>query len=112
MERRDALLRGLERHCGDLVRVHNSDAGLHVTVLLRRDAGVDDREVIAELGRRGLAAFDLSSTYVGSIRRQGLLLGFGCATPQRLLAATRVLGEVLTRGGGLAGHMTRPPGLR
>ena len=93
LERRDALLRGLERHCVDLVHVHNSDAGLHVTVLLRE--GVDDREVIAELGRRGLAAFDLSSTYVGPVQKHGLLLGFGCATPQRLLAATRILGDVL-----------------
>jgi DNA-binding transcriptional MocR family regulator len=57
--------------------------------------GVDDREVIAELGRRGLAAFDLSSTYVGPVQKHGLLLGFGCATPQRLLAATRILGDVL-----------------
>jgi GntR family transcriptional regulator/MocR family aminotransferase len=92
-ERRDALLRGLDRHCGDLVQVHNSDAGLHVTVLL--PAGIDDHEIIAELGRRGLAAFTLSSTYVGPTARHGLLLGFGCATPQRLLAATRVLGDVL-----------------
>src|SRR5262252_6634802 len=54
LERRDALLRGLDRHCGDLVQVHNSDAGLHVTVLLRE--GLDDQEVAARLGRRGLAA--------------------------------------------------------
>jgi hypothetical protein len=32
---------------------------------------------------------------VGPGERHGLLLGFGCATPQRLLAATRVLGEIL-----------------
>jgi GntR family transcriptional regulator/MocR family aminotransferase len=93
MERRDALLRGLDRHCGDLAQVHNSDAGLHVAVMLR--PGVDDRGVVAELDRRGLAAFDLSSAYVGPARRQGLLLGFGCATPQRLVAATRVLADIL-----------------
>src|SRR4029079_13331912 len=43
LERRDALLRGLALHCEDLVRVHNSDAGLHVTVLLRH--GANDRDV-------------------------------------------------------------------
>jgi len=32
---------------------------------------------------------------VGSMRKQGLLLGFGCAGPQRLHAATRILGDVL-----------------
>jgi GntR family transcriptional regulator/MocR family aminotransferase len=93
LERRDALLHGLAIHCGDLVRVHNSDAGLHVTVVLRK--GVDDREVAARLGRRGVAALALSSSYVGPTRRQGLLLGFGCAEPRRLLEATRILGDVL-----------------
>ena len=93
LERRDALLRGLDRHCGDLVQVHNSDAGLHVTVLLRE--GLDDQDVAARLGRRGVATAPLSNSYVGPVRRQGLLLGFGCAQPQRLHAATRILGDVL-----------------
>src|SRR5690349_3908401 len=98
LERRDALLRGLERHCGDLVQVHNSDAGLHVAVLLRE--GLDDQEVVARLGRRGLAALPLSNAYIGSSRRQGLLLGFGCAPPQRLQSATRILGDVLRERNG------------
>jgi GntR family transcriptional regulator / MocR family aminotransferase len=93
LERRNALLRGLARHCGELVRVHNSDAGLHLTVLLRN--GADDREVATRLGRRGVATIALSSCYVGPTQSQGLLLGFGCATPQRLFDAARVLGDVL-----------------
>jgi GntR family transcriptional regulator/MocR family aminotransferase len=93
LDRRNSVLRGLGRHCGELLRVHNSDAGLHVTVLLRE--GVDDENVTARLGRRGLAAFALSKSYIGPTQRHGLLLGFGCATPHRLLQATRILGEVL-----------------
>jgi GntR family transcriptional regulator/MocR family aminotransferase len=93
LERRNALLLGLVRHCSDLVRVHNSDAGLHMTVLLRE--GVDDRSVAVRLGRRGVATLALSNSYVGPNRKDGLLLGFGCAEPQRLLEATRVLGDVL-----------------
>ena len=93
LERRDALLLGLTRHCGDLVQVHNSDAGLHLTVLLRD--GLDDQDVAARLGRRGVATLALSNSYVGPTRRQGLLLGFGCADPRRLLEATQILGDVL-----------------
>jgi GntR family transcriptional regulator / MocR family aminotransferase len=93
LERRNALLRGLDRHCGDLLSVHNSDAGLHLTVLL--PDGIDDQEVAMRLGRRGVAAIALSNGYMGPTRRQGLLLGFGCAPPQRLMQATRILGEVL-----------------
>ena len=93
LERRDALLHGLAVHCGDLVQVHNSDAGLHVTVLLPE--GVDDRDIAVRLGRRGVATLALSTAYVGPTPRHGLLLGFGCAEPERLLEATRVLGDVL-----------------
>ena len=93
IERRDALLRGLARHCGDLLEVHNADAGLHVTVLLRE--GIDESRVIAALTRRGVTAHSLSQAYLGPKSRNGLLLGFGCSTPQRLFDATRVLGEVL-----------------
>jgi len=93
LERRDALLHGLARHCAEFLKIHNSDAGLHVTALLRD--GIDDQDVVARLGRRGLAAIPLSTSYVGSASRQGLLLGFGCTTPQRLLDSTPVLGEVL-----------------
>jgi DNA-binding transcriptional MocR family regulator len=64
-----------------------------VTVLLR--AGLDDQDVAARLGRRGIATIPLSNSYVGPIRKQGLMLGFGCAVPQRLLAATRILADVL-----------------
>jgi GntR family transcriptional regulator/MocR family aminotransferase len=93
LERRNALLEGLARHGGALLRVRNSDAGLHVTVLLRE--GMDDQDVVARLGRRGLAAHSLSRAYLGSRAQQGLLLGFGGTEPQRLLESTRILGEVL-----------------
>jgi GntR family transcriptional regulator/MocR family aminotransferase len=93
LERRNALLRGLDRHCGDWLQVHNSDAGLHVTALLRD--GVDDTDVTGRLGGRGVAALPLSAAYLGPMPRQGLLLGFGCAPPNRLLNATRILGEAL-----------------
>ena len=91
--RRDALLTGLARHCGDRLVLHNADAGLHVPVLL--PAGLDDRDVARRMAERGLTATALSTCYAGSARRSGLLLGFGGSTERRLLEATRVLGEVL-----------------
>ena len=93
LERRDALLAGLARHCGDRLTVHNADAGLHVAVLLA--AGLDDSDVVRRMAARGLTATALSTCYAGKARRSGLLLGFGGSTERRLLDATRVLGEVL-----------------
>jgi GntR family transcriptional regulator / MocR family aminotransferase len=95
LKRRDALLTGLARYCGDLLSVHNADAGLHVAVLL--SAGVNDRDVVRRMAGRGLTATALSACYAGTARRAGLLLGFGGSTERRLLEATRVLGEVLRK---------------
>ena len=97
LERREALLSGLARHCGDRLTLHNADAGLHVAVLL--PAGLDDADVVRRMAERGLTATALSTCYVGTARRSGLLLGFGGSTERRLLEATRVLGEVLRDSG-------------
>jgi GntR family transcriptional regulator / MocR family aminotransferase len=93
LNRRDALLTGLARHCGGRLTVHNADAGLHVTVLLA--AGIDDGDVVRRMAARGLTATSLSTCYAGAARRSGLLLGFGGSTERELLEATRILGEVL-----------------
>jgi GntR family transcriptional regulator/MocR family aminotransferase len=93
LQRRNALLVGLKRHCADRVTVHNADAGLHVAVLLAE--GLDDADVVRRMASRGLTATPLSTCYAGGSKRNGLLLGFGGSDEQRLLEATRVLGEVL-----------------
>jgi GntR family transcriptional regulator/MocR family aminotransferase len=93
LSRRNALLTGLTRHCGDRLTVYNADAGLHVTVSLSE--GLDDETVLRRMAARGLTATTLSSCYAGPARRSGLLLGFGGSTERRLVEATRVLGEVL-----------------
>jgi GntR family transcriptional regulator/MocR family aminotransferase len=93
LARRDALLTGLARHCGDWLTVHNADAGLHVAVLL--SGGLNDEQVLRRMAERGLTATALSNCYAGTGRRSGLLLGFGGSAERRLLEATQVLGEVL-----------------
>ena len=93
LERRDALLTGLARHCGDRLAVYNADAGLHVAMLL--SAELDDRDVVQRMAERGLAATALSTCYAGTLRRNGLLLGFGGSTPRRVTEATQALGEVV-----------------
>jgi GntR family transcriptional regulator/MocR family aminotransferase len=91
--RRAALLDGLAQHCGDRLVVHNADAGLHVAVLL--PDGLDDTDLVRQMGERGLTATALSTCYAGAVRRNGLLLGFGGSDERSLQDATRVLGEIL-----------------
>jgi GntR family transcriptional regulator/MocR family aminotransferase len=93
LKRREALLTGLERHCGDTLTMHNADAGLHVAVLLA--AGIDDVATVQRMRALGLVATALSTCYAGDDRRSGLLLGFGGSDETRLFAATKRLGEML-----------------
>jgi GntR family transcriptional regulator/MocR family aminotransferase len=92
-KRRDALVRGLREHAGTLVP-HNSDAGLHVSAFL--PDGIDDRVIVREAALRGVEATALSTCYVGDQPRSGLVLGFGGASERRIIAACKVLGEVLS----------------
>jgi GntR family transcriptional regulator/MocR family aminotransferase len=93
LERRGALLTGLERYCAGHLTVFNADAGLHVAVELANEP--DDRELVRRMSAHGLTATPLSVCYAGPARRSGLLLGFGGSTVPRLLEATRQLGELL-----------------
>jgi GntR family transcriptional regulator/MocR family aminotransferase len=92
-ERRDALLEGLATHCEGLLTVHNADAGLQIAAFL--PPGVSDVDVLARMDKRSLMATRLSTSYLGTKRKQGLLLGFGGWDERRIAAASRTLGEVL-----------------
>jgi GntR family transcriptional regulator/MocR family aminotransferase len=98
LERRDALLDGLARHCHGLLTLENSDAGLHVATRLR--AGTDDLSVVRKLRQRGLSPEPLSPCYNGPVKHTGLLLGFGGSRPPALRRATRVLADVINEGEG------------
>ena len=93
LRRRDALLDGLETHCGGALTVLNADAGLHVATTLRD--GIDDVDFVARLAARGISAIALSSCHLGAKRQSGLLLGFGGANERRIARAVRTLSEVL-----------------
>ncbi|HJQ21072.1 MAG TPA: PLP-dependent aminotransferase family protein [Gemmatimonadaceae bacterium] len=93
LRRREALLEGLERHCRDVLTVRNADAGLHVATLL--PDGVRDMDVLARMTAHGLTAVALSKCYIGTRRRNGLLLGFGGFDERTLHTASRTLGDVI-----------------
>jgi GntR family transcriptional regulator/MocR family aminotransferase len=93
LRRRAALIDGVNRHCDGRLRVHNADAGLHITTFLA--AGIRDLEVLERMPARGLTATALSTCYAGPVKGNGLLLGFGGFSEHRIARATSVLGEIL-----------------
>jgi GntR family transcriptional regulator/MocR family aminotransferase len=93
MARRDALLEALQEDAADVLTVGNTDAGLHVAAFLRE--GVDDHEVVRRARSRGLFPSALSSCYMGSGERSGLLIGFGGSDEVVLTSAVRTLAQLI-----------------
>jgi DNA-binding transcriptional MocR family regulator len=52
---------------------------------------------VRRMASHSLSAIALSTCYLGTERRNGLLLGFGGFPERRIARATRALGEILRR---------------
>ncbi len=92
-ERRKVLTESLRNECSDLLEVHGSEAGMHLTVTLAN--GLRDREIAARAAQNKLWLFPLSPSYFGRRVRQGFILGFGSTTTNEIPRAVRQLRSVL-----------------
>jgi GntR family transcriptional regulator / MocR family aminotransferase len=91
--RRDALVEALETRADDVMRLGNTDAGLHLVAYLPED--VDDREVVRRAERQGMSPRPLSTCYAGDTARTGLLLGFGGSDETTLVSGVRALSALI-----------------
>jgi GntR family transcriptional regulator/MocR family aminotransferase len=92
-ERRTALIEALEREVGGVLEVLGDSAGMYLSVAL--PAGWRDREIAHRAVARGVAATPLSESYVGTARRNGLILGYGGTTAEKIRVAVSRLRDVL-----------------
>jgi GntR family transcriptional regulator / MocR family aminotransferase len=88
-DRRSALAAGIRKEFGDMVEVHGSEAGMHLTVTLQ--PGADDMEIARRAARQNLWIWPLSFFYMGQAPRQGLILGFGSTPVAEIHRALRKL---------------------
>lgn len=96
-ERCDALVGALRQELGDLLAVDVPEAGMHLVAWLPPD--MSGKQVAQRASEYGLHILPISPTVLpthpqGS-RRDGLLLGFACDTPEDLRAGVRVLARAL-----------------
>ena len=94
-QRRNALLTGLRRHCGDAVRPSPSRAGMHVVGWLPWATADAVTHLVKAAHDRGLALFPIDPYYARSAHQAGLLLGFASLSTKQVSEATRVLGDCL-----------------
>jgi GntR family transcriptional regulator/MocR family aminotransferase len=94
LERRNALIAGIEQVMGGMLELGNTDAGMHLTTFLPDQ--VDDRLLVQQAASAGVSAAPLSRCYLGKQARSGLILGFGGARPRQVRPALQKL-EALIR---------------
>jgi GntR family transcriptional regulator / MocR family aminotransferase len=86
------LFDNLTRILGESIEVVGDEAGMHLTVFLRK--GESDEDLARRAVDHGLSLWPLSRMYI-SEPRQGLVLGFGGTTVQEIPDAVRRVGHLL-----------------
>jgi GntR family transcriptional regulator / MocR family aminotransferase len=92
-ERRNALVRAIRGELADTMEVLGGEAGLSLTVTLRKKAS--DVAISARAARQNLWLWPLSICYLSSVARQGFILGFGGIPVEEMPSAVQRLRSVL-----------------
>jgi GntR family transcriptional regulator/MocR family aminotransferase len=93
MERRNMLVRTIDAQLGKKLEVVGAEAGMHLVTLLPR--GVDDSAIARKAAERGISVMPLSSCYLGRPVRNGLVLGYGGASPPQIGDAMHELKKLI-----------------
>ncbi|MBI3367854.1 MAG: PLP-dependent aminotransferase family protein [Burkholderiales bacterium] len=101
-ERRQVLFDAASRHFPGWAALGPAGAGMHVGLHL--PASVPDVEVFRRIRKRGVGAVPVSSICWRATGHNGLLIGYGSAMPEAIVAAIKVIAEEL-RGFETAGPL-------
>ena len=94
-KRRNALSRLILQHLGPDALRDDSNAGLHLVMSLPDE--IDDVQLARDAGQQGVYVRPLSSYYLTSRRKKGLLLGYACVDEDAVEPAFQVLLSSLAR---------------
>ena len=89
MERRTALVDAIRNQMRDKLEVIGAEAGMHLVALLPR--GVSDVAVSKKAAEIGISAMPLSSCYLKSPARGGLIVGYGGTDSRQINEGIRKL---------------------
>jgi GntR family transcriptional regulator/MocR family aminotransferase len=86
-ERRAALAKSIQREFGDGVKILGAEAGMHMTVTMPE--GLHDVEIATRAAQNRVWLWPLSTSYLGTKKQQGFVLGFGSAPTEQIPQAVR-----------------------
>jgi GntR family transcriptional regulator/MocR family aminotransferase len=82
MERRQALVKAIRAQMGNMFEVVGAEAGMHLVALL--PPGTDDVALSRKAAHKGISATPLSTCYLSTPAKAGLILGYGGANPHQI----------------------------
>jgi GntR family transcriptional regulator/MocR family aminotransferase len=91
MDRRRTLAEAIKGEMGEACAVIGAEAGMHLVVLL--PPGIDDVAVSKSAAGRGVSATPLSTCYLESGAKHGLILGYGGTNERQIRDGVRKLRE-------------------
>jgi GntR family transcriptional regulator/MocR family aminotransferase len=92
-ERRRALVAEIQQQFGDRANVLGDEAGMHLAILIRRLQ--NDAKIAAKAAKESLWLSALSGLYLGRVRQQGFILGFGNTNLSQIAPAVRQLKKLV-----------------
>ena len=92
-ERRNVLVNCLVEELGSEVEIVGSEAGMHLTVILKTQH--NDVAIAEEAARGGVWTWPLSRCYLSNDSKRGFILGFGSSAPEEIPVAIRKLRKLL-----------------
>jgi GntR family transcriptional regulator / MocR family aminotransferase len=95
MERRRALVEALREEIGNLLEVVGEEAGMHLAAFL--PPGMNDVKVSQNAAHHGISAMPLSTCYLKSPKRHGLILGYAGASVHQMRGGARQLRMCMER---------------
>jgi GntR family transcriptional regulator/MocR family aminotransferase len=93
-ERRQVLVKEIERQLGSSCTMMGGEAGLHLTLLI--NGAMSDQEIAAKAAAKNLWLHALSPLYSSKVPRQGFVLGFGNTGVSEIPGAIHLLRELLS----------------
>ncbi len=93
-ERASVLLDTIKKEIGSMVEVFGGEAGMHLAVML--NDGGRDVDIAERAARQNLWLWPLSTSYIGTVRRLGFILGFGSTDVTEIPLAVQKIRNLLT----------------
>jgi GntR family transcriptional regulator/MocR family aminotransferase len=93
LERRTALVKGIQSQMSDKLEVIGAEAGMHLVALL--PPGVSDVALSKKAAEMGISAMPLSACYLKTPARAGLILGYGGTDARQIRDGIRKLGMLI-----------------